>query len=385
MVHRTGNPFRPSSVTPSTPAEGNDASTSASSGDPRLPDRAALTAAAHGSPARPVRDRDAAPLGPQRDGKQGGLGKLPDAIAGRIASFLPVQERMSALEGLAQARGGDGNHHGSSEAVKVILGPAPSRKQLDELWTGTAVEHRSPALILELVKRGHFTSLEQVPTAGLNPADWQACVDAGLARLSQVPEPMRTLDICKAAIARDAATLSEVPMNVRSASRALCELAVSRNRGGLDDVPTEFQDAAMFELAVGADGDNLRFVPPSQRTAPLCAVAVRTHPSALEHVPLPLRTAPLCEAAFRQNKNVFEFFPESLKTTAHCHAAVRDAHYMLEHVPKTKRDTHVYALALLGSRDVQYLFGQGLKPDDLGDVRDRALAINPQLFMALKL
>lgn len=385
MVHRTGNPLKPSSVTPSAPIEGHDALATAPAGDPRLPDRAALTAAAHGSPARPVRDRDAAPLRPQADAKPGGLSRLPDAMVGRIASFLSLQERMSALDGLVRARDGAGTHHGSSEAVKVMLGPAPSRRQLDELWTGTAAEHRSPALIVELVKRGFFTSLQQIPTAGLDPAGWQACVDAGLARLFQVPEPLRTLDVCQAAFARGAASLCEVPMNVRSASRALCELAVSTNRGGLDDVPTDFQDPAMFQLAVGADGDNLKFVPPLNRTPDLCSVAIKTHPSALEHVPLPLRTQSLCEAAFSQNKGTFEFFPDSLKTTAHCHAAVRDAHYMLKHVPMNKRDTHVYALALLDSRDVRYLFDQGLKPNDLGDVRYRARAIDPQLFMALKL
>ena len=98
------------------------------------------------------------------------------------------------------------------------------------------------------------------------------------------PEPLRTLEICRAAVKQNGWALEYVPEPLLT--QEICRAAVKQN------------------------GWTLKYVPESLQTPELCLVAVFEEGCALVFVHEPLRTLEICRAAVEQNGRVLRYVPE---------------------------------------------------------------------------
>ena len=122
-----------------------------------------------------------------------------------------------------------------------------------------------------------------------------------------------TEKICEAAIRRYSAIFEEVPEELKS--RNICHLAMRHSGDLLYLVPVKHRDFAVCQRAARSCmykavlGD----MPIEHLTADVCLSAVHNVPNNLQFVPPALRTLDLCLRAVRKNNECMDFVPEELR------------------------------------------------------------------------
>jgi hypothetical protein len=155
---------------------------------------------------------------------------------------------------------------------------------------------------------------------GLVWADGYARGELQAPLFRDVPEALRTPELCLEAVREDGRALSEVPQELRTLE--VCMEAV-RQAGWV-----------------------LQHVPEAQFTPELCMEAARGHHFALEDVPEPLRSPELCWEAVRRAGSALQYVPEALRTSELCLEAVRRTCSALEDVPEALRTPDLYLKAV---------------------------------------
>ncbi len=91
--------------------------------------------------------------------------------------------------------------------------------------------------------------------------------------LEDVPEPLRTQELCTAAVRQNGCALEFVPWPMRT--QELCEAAVRNSGEALASVPSSVKTEAMCMEAVKLDGLSLRDVPDRLKTPEMCLAALQ--------------------------------------------------------------------------------------------------------------
>ncbi|MDR2719167.1 MAG: DUF4116 domain-containing protein [Treponema sp.] len=176
---------------------------------------------------------------------------------------------------------------------------------------------------LELKKEGKLPSLNAVPTGykfqlfffDYDETDEKKALSLvkkdGMA-LEDVPEELKTYNVCLEAVRNFGLALSNVPEKHKTAE--LCLEAVRQEGFALEDVPEELRTAELCFEAVRNDGIALFDVPEKYKTAELCLKAVRQEGFALTTVPEELKTAELCFEAVRGDGRALQYVPEKLQS-----------------------------------------------------------------------
>ena len=148
--------------------------------------------------------------------------------------------------------------------------------------------------------------------------------EAFLRSFEAMPDGEKTLEACMAAVRLDGLALEDVPEDMRTAE--VCFAAMQAPRGGpfsaLPSVPQELRTEELCLAAVRQCGLALEFVPLQFRTPALCLEAVRQDGRLLELVPRRSRTQDVCEAAVLAGGDDAIFsVPERFRTPSVCLAS----------------------------------------------------------------
>lgn len=109
--------------------------------------------------------------------------------------------------------------------------------------------------------------------------------------LSLIPCELRDRDMCLRAIKKDGAAIRDVPEDVKTYE--MCYLAIQENGKELDMVPLQFRDEKMCLAAVSDDGVAILAVSEALRTEELWRIALRTRPEFITSMPNRFRTQEL--------------------------------------------------------------------------------------------
>ena len=105
--------------------------------------------------------------------------------------------------------------------------------------------------------------------------------------LGQIPENLRSLEVCRLAVAQDGLALAYVPEEHKTVE--MCRVAVAQHGEALYYVSIELRTVEMCRVAVAQDGEALGYVPIELKTVEMCRVAVAQDREALRYVPRSLR------------------------------------------------------------------------------------------------
>jgi Domain of unknown function (DUF4116) len=188
----------------------------------------------------------------------------------------------------------------------------------------------SESEVLKMIKNGSI-NLTQIPEELRTPEICKLAVSQEGWTLGSVPKQLRTPEICKLAVSQEGRALNAVPFNIRTPE--LCKLAVSQNGRALLFVPEELKTPEICKIAVSQDGVGLLYVPEELITPELCKIAVGQNGNVLWRVPLYERTPEICKIAVSQNGDALQYVPTELKTLEICKIAVRQDNKAIKYVP----------------------------------------------------
>jgi hypothetical protein len=129
-------------------------------------------------------------------------------------------------------------------------------------------------------------------------------------------------DACKIIVASDGKYLANVDPTI--ITDELCMLAVKSHGYGisLNDVPDKMRTSEVCKASVEKYSPNLEFVPAKLRTLELCTIAVADKGSNLKYVPDHMKTSELCEMAVIKDGSNLDHVPDNIRTTGLCALAV---------------------------------------------------------------
>ena len=161
--------------------------------------------------------------------------------------------------------------------------------------------------------------------------DWSA--------LGEIPEALRTPDVCLDACRQCGMALAAVPDAVLSPE--ICLAAVREDPAMLSLLPERLLTPDLVAEACAATDEEapspLRFVPDAVRSESVCLAAVRENGLALRFVPDAVRTPAVCMAAVQDNGRALCLVPEALRTEDLCREALRQSEHVRGDVPERLR------------------------------------------------
>ena len=108
-------------------------------------------------------------------------------------------------------------------------------------------------------------------------------------------------------VRRDGSALKNVPEALKTPE--ICDAAVQKNGYALQFVPEALMTPEVCLAAVQQDGVALCYVPKALRTPEVCLAAVQQDGLALKYVPEALRTPEICDAAIQQDPEAARYLP----------------------------------------------------------------------------
>jgi len=114
----------------------------------------------------------------------------------------------------------------------------------------------------------------------------------------------------------------DLPEHLKTAEMCLEE--VKRSSAMLEYVPEKFKTAEFYIEAVKENGRVLEYMPEALKTAELCLAAVKLCGGSLEWVPENFKTAELCFEAVKQDGDAIKNVPEKFKTLELCIEAFKN-------------------------------------------------------------
>ncbi len=152
------------------------------------------------------------------------------------------------------------------------------------------------------------------------PADIIDAIRSGDLPLSAVDLPLRTGEVCEAAVRHDVNNLCDVPHSLLSP--AMCAHAVEENWQLLGSIPESLRTEELCLKAIYSHARALSLVPESKKTAEMIDVAVGKWGRALTWAPEAMRTAELCDKAVEEDGSALEFVPLQLRSRRLCRESV---------------------------------------------------------------
>ena len=166
-----------------------------------------------------------------------------------------------------------------------------------------------------------------------------------------IPDEVKTAEICLAAVKENGMGLSAVPKDIRTKEICLAALANAPGNGYgislIEYVPTELLSEELCIAAVKHLGCALGNIPNEFKTPEVCLTAVQNaknngkhpddHPYSdqiLTKVPEQLLTYELCLAAVKHSGRAIAYVPENFITKELCMEAVKEYGEALRHVPE---------------------------------------------------
>jgi DNA-binding CsgD family transcriptional regulator len=141
-------------------------------------------------------------------------------------------------------------------------------------------------------------------------------------RLKKVPESLRTLEVCRAAVENDSRALKYVPEYLlfpgKDADQVFLDALAENPRVFRSLANDVREDPALSYIAVDADPENLRYCP--VQTMPLCGAAVRGDGLMLRYIKEP--SYGIYEQAVEQNGLALKYVDGEWQTEDLCEAAV---------------------------------------------------------------
>jgi hypothetical protein len=181
-----------------------------------------------------------------------------------------------------------------------------------------------------------------------NYEDYKNALEQGELELYNVPEELRTPELCKIAVSKNGKALEYVPEELKTPE--ICKIAVSQNGMVLEHVPEELRTPEIYKIAVSNYGNALYYVPKElPEYLEICKLAVSHNGVALEWVPEKLRTPEICKIAVSQDGNALNFVPErpkQMRTPELCKLAVSQNGFALAYVPEELRTPELCKIAV---------------------------------------
>jgi hypothetical protein len=156
--------------------------------------------------------------------------------------------------------------------------------------------------------------------------------------LEEVPEDLKTAELCLAAVSKTGTALEWVPEELKTPE--LCMIAVTTQDG-----PSY---GKYYPLAIIGTVWALQSVPDRLKTPELCMAAVKQNGRALSYVPEALKTEELCLAALQQDGRALLSVPDNLMTAEFCLAVVKNDAWAAQHVPENLRTAEISQAAVQG-------------------------------------
>jgi len=143
---------------------------------------------------------------------------------------------------------------------------------------------------------------------------WQAVLRRNDRLFINVPDELKTKEMCEIAIKANFCLLKYVPDTLKT--EEICKMALDISIFALKFVPEKFKTEEICKMAVEKEGGTLEFVPGKMRTNELFEIAVKNNGLALELVPESMRTKEICEIAVKNNERALKYVPQELKNVA---------------------------------------------------------------------
>lgn len=143
----------------------------------------------------------------------------------------------------------------------------------------------------------------------------------------EIPESLRTYDLCKIAVFRKPSNLKYVPSHLKS--QELYEIIVNKYPKNISIVPASNRTMKIYEIMINHSGEYIVYVPDDMKTLELCEKAIDNLPSYnsthkyrlndsfncgyLEYIPFDMRTEKICKIALAKDPQNIKFVPELIK------------------------------------------------------------------------
>lgn len=132
--------------------------------------------------------------------------------------------------------------------------------------------------------------------------------------LYQVPERLRTFELCKLALIKsDGSAILYVPTTLKKYDD-LCKISVTLNCINIKNIDKEYRTYELCKLAVEDASWVFYYVPTTiNNYEEICKIAVTKNPTMLENIPHDLRTLELCKIAVKQDRYLLPLVPTNLQ------------------------------------------------------------------------
>jgi hypothetical protein len=240
---------------------------------------------------------------------------------------------------------------------------------------------RSPQICEAAVKQ-NGNALKHVPLEQRTKEICEFAIKQSVSALEFSPENSLTKELCKVAVEKEALLLRYVPYTLRSPE--ICGIAVKQDGQALRYVPTDLRTEGLCKIAAEQAGMALGHIPEDRRTPELCRIAVAQSGLALAHIPKHLRTKELCSMAVAQYGGALRYVPEALRSEKMCRIAVAHSGNALQHVPEKIRTEALFRIAVLQNWEALRWVRHDLRTEELCKIavaqNGRALQLVPDVL-----
>jgi hypothetical protein len=162
--------------------------------------------------------------------------------------------------------------------------------------------------------------------------DYLNNLNHGIISLGDVPEQLRTAEMCRISILNNQSAIQHLPRHLLTPE--LCILAVEHDGCELEHIPDDFRSHELCMIAVDRDGCALEHVPRHLQSRELCMTAIRETIEAIRYIPENLQTLQFYLDVVRRNGYALKHVPNHFRSREICIAAVQDTGFALEWVPE---------------------------------------------------
>ena len=163
--------------------------------------------------------------------------------------------------------------------------------------------------------------------------------------LSLIPEKLRIGELCDIAVSNDGLSLRYVPSKLRT--EELCELAISKDARSIQYVPIKLRTEKLCKLAVSAIPGTIKYVPTDlKKYDEILDDTVSTNGKALIFIPEEFRTFNRSKVAVFNNGDALKAVPLKFRTPEICEVAINNGHFVLKYVPKELRTPAICKIAI---------------------------------------
>ena len=239
------------------------------------------------------------------------------------------------------------------EILKVMAAGPALAKNNDNAFEDIPDELKTAEMCLKAVKKDAYTFF-YVPENFITEEMCFRAVKKGISMLQHIPEKFKSKELCLEAVKYSSDALNYVPDELKTPE--LCLKAVKYSGDALNYVPDELKTPELCLKAVKGSGGALNHVPDELKTAEMCLKAVKKDAYAFFHVPENFLTAEMCFRVVKKGGNMLQHIPEKFKSKELCLEAVKGSGYALNYVPDELKTAEMCRLALKNDGSILILY-----------------------------